>query len=94
VVVGHHLELVLLPAHVEPALGVDLFEDQLGGVLVRDAPRCGGARERRGDPELDDIGGVRASRRERGQHDGGAQHHVEEQDPLSHRAFLPGTDGT
>src|SRR4029453_11416206 len=57
VVVGDDLELVLLAAHVETALAVDLLEDELGRLLVRNAPRRGGAGEGRRDTELYGVGG-------------------------------------
>ena len=51
VVVGDDLHLVLLAAHFEPALGIDVVGGQLGGVLHAGAPGGTGARE--GDERAD-----------------------------------------
>src|SRR4029453_4659690 len=70
VVVGDDLELVLLAAHVETALAVYLLEDELGRLLVRNAPRRGRAGEGRRDAELDDVGraGTAGARGEKPRH--------------------------
>ena len=69
-VVGDDFQLVLLATHVQPALAVDLIEDQLGGVLVGDAPGGGRPEEGSRDSEFDDVGGDGPAGTDRDQYEG------------------------
>src|SRR5207253_8197017 len=75
-IVGDDLELVLLAADFQSALSVDLVEDELGRLLVGNAPRRGRTGERCRDPELDDVSREGAPRP-----DGDERRHYEKRCP-------------
>src|SRR5713101_7915373 len=89
VIVSHDLKPVLLTTHLEATLAVDLVEDELGRLLVGNAPWRGGAGQWRRDPELDDIRGAGSARA-----DGREERRRDERNPCHgdrwlHRRSLP-----